>query len=229
MKVVFCCPTVVRPHDAFLAAVEASCPALDKAGLEHQITWEVGNPYISAARATMLRRALDAKADVIVFLDHDLSWAPNDLLTLIEAPGDVVAGTYRFKDDKEDYMGSLFTDELGRPLCRRTDKCVKAHRIPAGFLKITKEAVGHFMKTYPQLVYGEPWHPHIDLFNHGAHGGLWYGEDYAFARNWVDAGGDIWIIPNLDIDHHQGDKVYRGNFHKYLERLPPAKAERKAA
>ena len=61
---------------------------------------EVGSPYISAARATMLRKALDAKADVIVFIDHDLSWRPGDLLKLIETTGDVVGGTYRFKQDE---------------------------------------------------------------------------------------------------------------------------------
>lgn len=30
----------------------------------------------------MLRKALDAQADVIVFIDHDVSWAPGDLLKL---------------------------------------------------------------------------------------------------------------------------------------------------
>ena len=82
-------------------------------------------------------------------------------------------------------------------------------------------AVHKFMKAYPQLVYGDAWRPYVDLFNHGAHGGLWYGEDYAFSRNWIDAGGDIWIVPDLNIDHHSADKVFKGNFHKYLLALPP--------
>lgn len=207
--------------------MEDSVPLLDAAGLDHYIVWEVGNPYISGARASMLRRALDANADAVVFLDHDLSWRPSDILKLIETTGDVVAGTYRFKDpDKEEYMGSLIGGSDGRPLGRKHDGALAASQIPAGFLKVTKEAVGHFMRSYPHLLYGPPWSPHVDLFNHGAHKGLWYGEDYAFSRNWTDCGGSIWVVPDMDIDHHHHDgRVWKGNLHKFLMR----EAEQKKA
>lgn len=231
MKVIFCNPVVNRPHDAFIASLEASLPAIEAAGIEHGLATEINNPYISGARAAMTRKALDAKADIVIYLDYDLAWKPLDLLKLIETPGDVVAGTYRFKiDDEEKYMGTVFSDATGRPLLRQPDRCIKASRIPAGFLKVTKEAIGRFMESYPNLVYGPPFNPSVDLFNHGAHKGLWYGEDYAFSRNWCDAGGDIWIVPNLDLDHYAGEKCYPGNFHKFLLRQPqPVEAGLRAA
>ena len=108
----------------------------------------------------MLRKALDAKADVIVFIDHDVSWDAKDLLTLIQTEGDVVAGTYRFKK----------------------------------------------------------YNLSVDLFNHGAHKGTWYGEDYAFSRNWIDCGGEIWTIPFLNINHHSADEVFEGNLHTFLRK-----------
>jgi glycosyltransferase involved in cell wall biosynthesis len=220
VKVVICIPTYSRPLDACLAAVEASVPLLGAAGIDHSIVFEVGSPYISAARATMLRKALDAGAEVVVFIDHDLSWDPQDLLTLIQTPGDVVAGTYRFKsDDGEDYMGAYEPDAVGRPVAR-DDGCIKANRIPAGFLKVTKDAVRDFMLAYPQLCYGPPYNLSVDLFNHGAHKGVWYGEDYAFSRNWREIGGEIWLIPDLNLTHHNADKAYPGNYHRYLLRQP---------
>lgn len=221
MKVVFCNPVVVRPHDAFIASLEASVPGIEAAGWTHGLATEIGNPYISAARAAMTRKALDAGADVAVYLDYDLSWDPSDLLKLIETPGDVVAGTYRFKrgDEVEEYMGTVHSDATGRPLVR-SDGCIKASRIPAGFLKVTKEAICRFMQAYPALVYGPSYNPSIDLFNHGAHKGLWYGEDYAFSRNWCEAGGDIWIVPDLNLNHHAGTRVYPGNFHRFLLKQP---------
>lgn len=230
MKVVFACPTVNRPYDAFLKAMEDSVPCLDAAGIDHKIVWSINNAYISAARASMLRQVMDAQADAVVFLDHDLSWDPPDILKLIQTHGGVVAGTYRFKTDEEEYMGTIHSGTDGRPLLRLPDRCIKASRIPAGFLKVTKEAVGRFMENYPNLVYGPPWNPSVDLFNHGAHKGLWYGEDYAFARNCCDANIDIWIVPNLNIDHHHVDpatkehKVFPGNFHKFLLRQPQPEA-----
>lgn len=227
MKVVFATPTVVRPHAPMLAALEASVPLLDNAGLEHGVAFEVGNAYISAARATMLRKALDAKADVVVYLDHDVSWRPSDLLKLIETPGDVVAGLYRFKNDGEEYMGGLETRPPDHaPICR-DDGCMRAVRVPAGFLKITKECVDRFMGAYPQLVYGPRFNPSVDLFNHGAIDGVWYGEDYAFCKRWKAMGEEIWIVPDLDIDHHEAPskehpegRVWTGNFHLYMTRQP---------
>ena len=181
---------------------------------------EVGCPYISNARATMLRKALDAKADVIVFIDHDLSWRPSDLLTLIQTEGDVVAGVYRFKRDEVEYMGQVFSRPDGTPIVRESDGAISAHSVPAGFLKVTKDAVNRFIQAYPELTYGERFAPHIDLFNHGAWQGVWYGEDYAFSRRWRDAGGMIWVVPDLDLTHHTTTQAYPGNFHEFMMRQP---------
>lgn len=218
-KVVFCTPSLSGPMAPYIAALEASLPLIEQAGWEHGYAQQIACPYISAARANMLRSALDAKADVIVFIDYDMSWKPADLLKLIETPGDVVAGTYRCKIDEEQYMGTIETDAQHRPQVRE-DGCIRAKLIPAGFLKITPAAVDAFMVAYPELCYGPQYHLSVDLFNHGVHDRIWWGEDYSFARRWRDKCGDIWIVPDLDLDHNTKDKVYRGNFHQFLMRQP---------
>jgi hypothetical protein len=224
MKVVFCTPSLTKPHPAWFEAFEKSVPLLNEAGLDHSFVGEVGNPYISAARATMLRKALDAKAETIVLLDHDVSWKPQDLLDLILADVDVAGGTYVFKNDSEEYMGRPFVDGSGKPQTGKIDKngvfMLKAACLPAGFLKVTAEAVDKFMTGYPDLCYGPKYHLSVDLFNHGAHKGLWFGEDYAFCRNWNDIGGECWLLPNLDIAHHSKDRAYPGNYHEFLMRQP---------
>lgn len=218
-RVIFCTPTISKPYQQYLDSLEASIPLIQEAGWDEGSVWQVGCPYISAARSLMLRKALDAKADVVVFIDHDLSWEPKDLLKLLETEGDVVAGTYRYKKEPEEYMGGLLSDIHGRPQVRK-DGCVRAFCIPAGFLKLTRNAINRFIAAYPNLVYGEKCNPHVDLFNHGAHNGVWYGEDYAFSRNWTDCGGEIWVIPDLSLTHHSKDTAYPGNFHQFLLRQP---------
>jgi glycosyltransferase involved in cell wall biosynthesis len=220
MKVVLCVPTIKRPYDQLLESIRLAVPALDEAGIDHQMVSEIGNPYISQARNVMLRKALDAGADQIIFLDHDISFSPATLLKLIQTEGDVVAGTYRYKKDEEEYMGSLFTDPEGHPVVRLADGAIHAEWVPAGFLRVSASAVDKFMRAYPHLLYGAIYKPYVDLFNHGAHKGLWYGEDYAFSRNWNDCGGKIWLIPDIDIAHHTTEKAYPGNFHMYLRRRP---------
>jgi hypothetical protein len=218
-KVVFCVPTRAHPHPAFIDSLSETVPLLDQEGWEHGLGFEAGSPYISGSRATLLRRALDAKADTVVFLDDDLSWNPPDLVKLISTKGEVISGTYRFKQQNEEYMGLLLDGTDNRPIVR-DDGCVAAELIPAGFLKITTGAVDKFMRGYPELQYGSAYSPHIDLFNHGAHEGRWWGEDYAFSRRWRKIGGELWIVPNLNIDHHQDKQVWKGNFHEFLLRQP---------
>jgi len=219
MKVVFCIPTITKPYQACLDSLAASLPLIEKAGWEHAAVYEIGCPYISSARSTLLRKALDAKADVIVFIDHDLSWQPEDLLRLIQSNEHVTAGTYRFKSDEIKYMGLPILGGNKKPIVRDVegDGCrIMMQSIPAGFLKITKEAVNVFMKAYPELNYGDMYYPFCDLFNNGAYAGTWYGEDYAFSRRWNEKCGQIWLIPDLDISHWRGDVEHKGNYHEYL-------------
>ncbi len=218
-KVVFCIPTLTRPFDVTLESLRKSVPLVTSAGWLEGTVFQIGCPYVSAARSMMLRKALDAKATVVVFIDHDLSWKPKDLLTLLETEGDVIAGTYRFKGDPPEYMGALMQGLDGTPIVRE-DGCIKAHSIPAGFLKITRAGVGKFMRAYPELIYGDTASPMVDLFNHGVIDGTWFGEDYAFAKRYREKCGEIWIVPDLDLDHHSPSQAYPGNFHKFLLAQP---------
>lgn len=219
MKVIICTPTRAKPSQPYLDSLAASVPVLEAAGWEHGTVFEVGCPYISHARATCLRKALTAGADAVIFIDDDLSWQPDALLQLLLIEDDVVAGTYRFKREPEEYMGCLVTDDDGFPV-GRADGCLEAHSIPAGMLKVTRTGVNRFMRAWPELVYGEPCMPTVDLFNHGAHAGTWWGEDYAFARRWREKCGKVWLLPDLDIAHHAADQAYPGNFHRFLLRQP---------
>jgi hypothetical protein len=217
MKVVFCVPSLEGPTTPLIESLEASLPLLDK--WDHAAVEERGCPYISSARATMLHKALEAGADVILFLDYDLSWRPEDLVRLIETEGDVVAGLYRFKQAKERYMGSVLPGPDGMPIIR-DDGCVKAELVPAGFLKITRRVYDVLRKAHPELLYGNKDKPHLDLFNHGAHEGLWWGEDYAFSRRWTALGEEIWVVPDLCLTHHGKTEAFPGNYHKFLLRQP---------
>jgi len=116
-------------------------------------------------------------------------------------------------------MGAPLTDAAGN-VQMVADGTLRGHRAPAGFLKVTKEAVDRFMKAYPELCYGPAYAPAVDLFNHGAHEGVWYGEDYAFCRRWIDCGGELWIVPDLDLTHHGETQAYPGNYHDFLTRQP---------
>jgi hypothetical protein len=223
VKVVFCTPTREKPHAAYVAAMKACLPLLEANGIKHSIALEVGCPYISSAMATNVRKALDSMPDALILLDDDMSWTPEGMLKLIECERDVVAGTYRFKKDEVEYMGCLNTLQDGTPQgsMGKAGALIDAKWLPTGFMKITPNAIGKFMKAYPELNCGPAYHPTPDLFNHGAHEGVWYGQDYAFCRNYAEIGEKVWLMPDLDLTHNGWDgKVYPGNYHEYLLQRP---------
>jgi hypothetical protein len=233
-KVIIMTPTRKRPHPAYISALEASVPAMDAAGWEHGYLHRAGNPYISFVMADMLSTALTTDAGHFLWIDDDVSWRPEDLIKLLDTEGSVVAGTYRFKQDDELYMGSWKTNANQRIRVRDSDGAVEAVNVPSGFLKMTRYGVRQFMRAYPTLMFGEPDRPAIDLFNHGViipNDGRWWGQDYAFCRRWTDAGGQIWCVPDLCIDHHSwtSDEVWKGNLHQHLLRLPGGSHEEKSA
>lgn len=226
-RVCFCVPTIKRPFQVTLDSIEASLPLIEQAGWDHGIVYEVGNPYISQARSMMLRKALDWDADVIVFIDHDLSWRPEDLLLLIETEPDVVGGTYRFKRDEVEYMGRCAVNADDTPVVEQfgdnplNRQLIRMEAMPAGFLKITKKAVNRFMAAYPELCYGDRFQLLVDLFNHGAHEWQWWGEDYAFCRRYNAKCGQVYCLPNLELDHHLASgEVFKGNFDQFLRAQP---------
>lgn len=218
-KVVIATPTYTEPLPAYLRSFEATARAFQAQGRELRSTFKVRSPYISHARAEMLGKALHAGADDVVFIDHDLEWEPETFFRLIETPGDVVSGLYRFKLEPEEYMGAIRPDAEGRPIVRE-DGCIRADWIPGGFMKITKEGVDRFMRAYPELCFGPRFALMVDLFNHGAWDGQWWGEDYSFSRRWNAMGGEIWVVPDLDLTHHDAGRAYPGNFHDFLARQP---------
>ncbi|MBK6906383.1 MAG: hypothetical protein IPH08_04445 [Rhodocyclaceae bacterium] len=211
-------PDDLQAYRVTLDSLEASLPALEASGWDHAAVYQIGCPYISAARSMMLRKALDAKATVVVFIDHDLSWDSGDLLRLIETKGDG-RGDVPIQRANRRIHGAIFPGIDGTPIVRE-DGCIRAHSIPAGFLKITRAGVNTFIMNYPELTYGEKCAPMVDLFNHGVMDHTWYGEDYAFAKRWREKCGDIWLIPDRNINHHLPTEEFKGNFHRYLLKQP---------
>lgn len=233
MRVVLCIPTVHEPFPQTKAAVAAAADPLRDAGHHVGILHEVGSAYVSWARANMTRKALVWGAEAMVYIDHDLSFPPEDLIRLIETPGDVVAGNYRFKDDTGDYMGIPLI-ENGR-IGYRKDGCIRAKLVPAGFLKVTRAAVERIREAHPELICDDPTtgERFVDIFHHGAYRGVWWGEDYAFSRRWREMGGTVWMQPDFRISHwlRKGDEYteFPGHYLAHLQDDHVAAADARAA
>lgn len=232
MKVRFLIPVYRRPQPEFISSLEASIPVIKEAGWEEGSAWEIGHAYVSYARSLLLKKALADDPDYVVYLDDDVSHEPGDLLRLLETPGDIVGGTYRFKSPQEEYMGKLNKADGSPVPALAPNGCYPAFFLPAGFLKISRGALEIMIETYPGLDFSRPTPEGkdcYDLFNHGVlkvgEEKTWFGEDYAFSLRAQFAKLKLWLLPDLSLGHHgvniDGQRFdYMGNFQKFLDSTP---------
>lgn len=184
-----------------------------------------GNCYVQAARNELVRKFMESGADMLFFLDDDVSWKAEDALQLIEMDDDVVAGIYPKKTDVPDYPVVIHTYPVTHYPVVRQDGCIAATGLPTGFLRISRSVIERLQEAYPGQRYedydnGKKVGENYDLFPQGVSNGRWYGEDFAFCNLWAAIGGTMWVVPDIDLTHHSKDRAYPGNYHRFLLEQP---------
>lgn len=223
MKVFFATPTHRGiQHPPFLDALEETVELCKAHGIETTFTLITGCCYVQVGRNDLVHRFLESDADVLFFLDDDLSWPAQAVIDLLQTPDDIITGAYPLKDGSDTYPVLLYTDEHDVPV-QRTDGCVRVAGAPTGFMKITRQALEKLIAAYPGQQFveykdGVEARTMYDLFPQGVRDRRWVGEDYAFCRLWTDLGGEIWVKPDIDFKHYSAVATYEGNFHQHLLR-----------
>lgn len=205
----------------FLDSLQATIEACKEKGWETTFSIHKGNCYVQVARNSLVREFLESGADVLFFLDDDISWPHEKVVDLAEMEDEVVAGVYPMKTSRPDFPVVIHADPRGYPYVR-ADGCLSATSVPTGFLSIKRSVIEKLISAYPQQRYveydrnGKEIGEFYDLFPQGVYDGRWVGEDYAFCRLWTGIMGQIWVVPDIDFTH----AGYEGNYHRFLMAQP---------
>ena len=163
--------------------------------------------FLTRGRNVLVHRFLESGADDLVFWDADVAAAPGDFTRLVSHPVDCVAGCYRARKDPELYVF--------RPLAADVDPAtglLEIEGVGAGFLRLTRAAVERTTAHFPDLWVHDCDHGRIawlfdnDIVDHGA-----WSEDMTFFRRFREAGGRVWVDPELTL-HHTGPKTFSGSY-----------------
>ncbi len=219
MKVIFCIPSY---SDSLSTGTDNSLirtrALLDAIPIEHDTLRHTRNQFISVARNQLVHEFMKTDGTDLFFIDDDVSFPAKAVVDILLRPEAIVAGVYPMKVDSEDYPVSLKTDENGTPM--GANGLIEAAGLPAGFLRIKREAFTFLISKYPELEYTDMLtkETYYDLFGCGLFDKKWWGEDYSFCRRVVQAGGRIWVMPDIDFSH-RGTKEWHGNLHNWLCKL----------
>ena len=222
-----------KPREpVFYSCMKNAAKLLHKHGYDLDYGLVTGQPYIQLARDELVGQFLESNANIFLFIADDLEYSPLDILRVIETPGEVVAGVYPQHVEPVNYPVKIYIDANKKPIVRE-DGCILAMFIQTGFMRVNRTVFEQIVQAYPKLAYGGfdkskgRFFFRHDFFPQGVYGCAWIGEDYAFCKLWIDIGGKIWIIPDLNLTHYLDGKGYSGNYHEYLMRLPGGCKENK--
>lgn len=148
---------------------------------------------LPAARCEAAQGAMKFGAKWLMFIDADMVFPPDAVLTLMDRGKNVIGGLYFTK-----YVPSS-------PLVARRDgnnshrfenwpkgRIFECDEIGTGFLLVNTSVFNKLKMPYFNFDYYE-----------GAETGAdgWVGEDYYFCRKYTEGGGQVWCDPTFDLGH----------------------------
>lgn len=230
MKVMIATPFYEsRGFAPYITSLVATVKLLTLLGIKWIFHEHSGDAYVHRARNTICAKFLDDPENTdLFFIDSDMAWDPNALVSMLLLPDLVVGGSYPVKNRwdwwtshptlKTEGVNSFFA---GKPMSDGS-ALLEAHDLAAGFLRLKRGALEAFQKHYPELRYkdksSDPENQDRDFtefFMATRVDGVLWGEDMLFSKRLREMGMPMFIYPNVNLWHY-GMKGWAGNFHEHL-------------
>lgn len=187
----------------YAIALSETMQLLKEHGIESTTHISTSGSLLVAERNRLLERFWLSEATHILCIDADLGWPAQAVIAMLKANKEFIAGVYPSRN----VHGFTF-----RPLTNPNGSLIndghllKMEAVPAGFMLISRSAVGKMRNAFPELYYS-PKDPRANtestycLFNTEVIDGEFWGEDYVFCVRALKAGVDIWVDPFIQFNH----------------------------
>lgn len=197
-------------------------------GIEIRFSFLFNESLITRARNYMADEFLRSPCTHLLFIDSDIGFDANDVITMLAMDRDVLGGPYPKKSiswsnvlklaqkpgTKADDLPKVTGDYVFNPVPGTQSFDVRepleVMETGTGFMMIKREVFLKFKEEYPHLQYRPDHTGQFDM-NHYIHAFFdcyiepeqkrYLSEDYAFCRRWRDIGGQVWYCPWMRTTH----------------------------
>lgn len=192
-----------------------------EAGLQVDVLTIRNESLITRARNNIVATFMRGDWTHLLFVDSDIEFEPEHVLSLLESGHGVSATPYAMKGLDWEAVAAADSDHKAASSISVTN-LVKGGRMEhgfaeaidagTGFMCIKREVLEQMIKMYPELTYqtdsvgeeGTRWALFDTMLAHGRY----LSEDYAFCRRWQQIGGEVWVDVNSEPLGHQGSYTY---------------------
>lgn len=181
------------------------------------IIWNMlpGVSVLPMARNQIAKTFMLSDCDRLVFLDSDVTWQVGELLKIARHKEDFVGGAYRYKwEEKESYPVSF--DMSRGELWANENGLLEVINVPTGFLSLSKNVFHLLDEKYPERSYEHMGNAKKCYFSMPFEDSNLYGEDAHFCKLYREAGGFIWLDPELNLTHWKNHQAFHGHIGNWL-------------
>lgn len=174
---------------------------------------------IQYARNELLKLFLASEFDELVFIDSDQAWKAEDLIKLINSDKDFIGAPIIRKAGQEMYNIKC----VDNPLEIDSNGLMVVDAVGTGMLKLTRDCIQQVWDMSQEYSMDFQKEPHRMAFEIGINDkGQTVSEDNMFCFKWQELGGKVYIDTTID-PYHIGDKIWKGNFNSFIERVLEAR------
>jgi hypothetical protein len=174
---------------------------------------------IQYARNELLKLFLSSEFDELVFIDSDQAWKAEDLIKLINSDKDFIGAPVIRKAEQEMYNIKC----VENPLEIDSEGLMVVDAVGTGMLKLTRNCIQQVWDMSQEYSMDFQKESHRMAFEIGINDkGQTVSEDNMFCFKWQELGGKVYVDTTID-PYHIGDKVWKGSFANYIERVIEAR------
>lgn len=214
-KVMLATPVYSDPDASYTFAIAQSREALHKAGIESAFVLLTGNTHVDDGRNSIVHEFLRSDCTDLIFLDADVSWSADDLVTLCQYGCDIVGGVYPFRVETSTARGMPY-----RPLegAEPANGLIEVEGLPTGFMRIRRAVLEAMAAESPSYSSKKDSRTEIPLiFERTLESGTRWGGDLNFCNKYRAAGGRIYAALDFRLGHaFKG--IVRDSLGAYLRR-----------
>lgn len=170
-------------HVRHAASLFRTAQLAHQAGCHVEYT-TLGSTHLAYARNLLVARALETGFSHLLFIDDDISWAPDGPLRLLAHGREVVGGCY---SDRRGHHQVGWSNP--RPAPDAPKPLVEVDWLGTGFLMLSRAVMERMTAAHPdgQFAFG------VDLSQ---------GEDKVWCGRWRALGGRVFCDPSIALVHH---------------------------
>jgi glycosyltransferase involved in cell wall biosynthesis len=232
-SVMICTPIARDPVWQYTLALYDTGITMMQQGIKHCVQTVIGSSNLPRARNELVARFLASRCTDMIFIDDDMSWSPQAIIRLLASEQPIIGAAGRKRVDKPNTDVGVwcahFPKNAEMRLIGDGHGAIEVVRVGTGFLKISREALLHLIALHPE--WKKPGRSDLpkDVRDNYYHFFRFsdddeLGEDFAFCDRWRDAGGRVWIDPEIHLGH-VGTKEYGGAIIELMSDVEPAAQE----